>query len=79
MSTLGVLISHIDYVSGGLNPPCMHPRAAEFIFVLQGTLGVGFVIITNKLISKINAFAFPWGLVQFQSSRPAVVISIFNS
>ena len=86
MNTLGVSIPCIDYASEGLSPWHTHPRTAELIFVLCGMLSVGFVIITNKLISKIIAqgdvFAFPWGLVQFQKdmgSEPAVVISIFNS
>ena len=42
MSTLGVLISRINYALGGPNPPRARPLAA-LIFILYGTLDVGFV------------------------------------
>ncbi|XP_066361125.1 germin-like protein 5-1 [Miscanthus floridulus] len=45
MSTLGVSISRINYASGGLNPPHTRPRAG-LIFILYGTLDVGFVAMT---------------------------------
>ena len=45
MSTLGVSISRINYASGGLNPPRTRPRAG-LIFILYGTLDVGFVAMT---------------------------------
>ena len=45
MSTLGVLISRINYASGGPNPPRTRPRAG-LIFILYGTLDVGFVAMT---------------------------------
>jgi len=41
LNTLGVSLSRIDYVPGGLNPPHTHPRATELVFVLYGTLDVG--------------------------------------
>lgn len=86
LNTLGVSLSRIDYAPGGLNPPHTHPRATEIVFVLQGTLDVGFITTANKLIAKnISAgdvFAFPRGLVHFQKNNgdaPAAVISAFNS
>ncbi|KAE8703615.1 Germin-like protein subfamily 2 member 4 [Hibiscus syriacus] len=38
LNTLGVSLSRIDYLPGGLNPPHTHPRATEIIFVLEGEL-----------------------------------------
>ncbi|KAH7676228.1 Germin protein [Dioscorea alata] len=86
LNTLGVSLSRIDYAPGGLNPPHTHPRATEMVFVLYGTLDVGFITTANKLISKTIAageiFVFPKGLVHFQKNNadvPAAVISAFNS
>ncbi|XWS46354.1 hypothetical protein CRYUN_Cryun14cG0058200 [Craigia yunnanensis] len=86
LNTLGVSLSRIDFVPGGLNPPHTHPRATEIIFVLDGELDVGFITTANKLISKSikkgDIFVFPKGLVHFQKNndgKPASVISGFNS
>ncbi|XP_066310537.1 rhicadhesin receptor-like [Miscanthus floridulus] len=45
MSMLGVSISRINYASRGLNPPRARPRVG-LIFILYGTLDVGFVAMT---------------------------------
>ncbi|OAY77169.1 germin-like protein 5-1 [Ananas comosus] len=86
LNTLGVSLSRIDYAPGGLNPPHTHPRATEMVFVLDGTLDVGFITTANKLIAKTitkgEIFVFPRGLVHFQKNNgdvPAAVISAFNS
>jgi len=86
LNTLGVSLSRIDYAPGGLNPPHTHPRATELVFVLYGTLDVGFVTTANKLVARTisqgDVFAFPRGLVHFQKNagdEPAAVISAFNS
>lgn len=86
LNTLGVSLSRIDYAPGGINPPHTHPRATEVVFVLEGTLDVGFITTANVLISKaINKgeiFVFPKGLVHFQKNNgkePASVIAAFNS
>jgi len=87
LNTLGVSMARIDYAPGGLNPPHIHPRATEIIFVLNGQLNVGFITTKNALISKtLNAgevFVFPRGLVHFQknpsATKPAAVIAGFNS
>uniref|UniRef100_A0A0D9WEM0 Germin-like protein n=1 Tax=Leersia perrieri TaxID=77586 RepID=A0A0D9WEM0_9ORYZ len=86
LNTLGVSMSRIDYAPGGLNPPHTHPRATEMVFVLQGTLDVGFITTGNKLYTKTisagDVFVFPRGLVHFQRNSgesPAAVISAFNS
>lgn len=86
LNTLGVSLSRIDYAPGGLNPPHTHPRATEIVFVLEGTLDVGFITTGNVLISKSitkgEIFVFPKGLVHFQKNNgyePATVIAAFNS
>ena len=86
LNTLGVSLSRIDYLPGGLNPPHTHPRATEITFVLDGELDVGFITTANKLISKSikkgDIFVFPKDLVHFQKNNggnPASVISGFNS
>ena len=86
LNTLGVSMARIDYAPWGVNPPHTHPRATEVIFVLQGSLDVGFLTTANKLVAKTIAqgdvFAFPRGLVHFQRNagdEPAAVISAFNS
>ncbi|XP_062208812.1 germin-like protein 1-1 [Phragmites australis] len=86
VNTLGVSIARIDYAPGGQNPPHTHPRATEIVFVLEGTLEVGFITTANKLftktITKGEVFVFPRGLVHFQQNRgygPAAVIAAFNS
>ncbi|KAL0927857.1 hypothetical protein M5K25_002072 [Dendrobium thyrsiflorum] len=86
LNTLGISISRIDYAPKGLNPPHTHPRATELVFVLYGTLDVGFITTANKLVTKRitqgEIFVFPRGLVHFQKNnedKPAAVISAFNS
>ncbi|KAF5733411.1 GERMIN-LIKE protein 10 [Tripterygium wilfordii] len=86
LNTLGVSLSRIDYAPDGLNPPHTHPRATEIIYVLEGTLDVGFITTANKLIARTitkgDVFAFPRGLVHFQKNngdKAASVISAFNS
>lgn len=87
LNTLGVSMARVDYAPwGGVNPPHVHPRATEMIFVLQGALDVGFVTTSNRLISRTvskgEVFVFPRGLVHYQRSvgaAAAVAISAFNS
>lgn len=86
LNTLGVSLSRIDYLPGGLNPPHTHPRATEMVFVLEGELDVGFITTSNKLISKTikkgEIFVFPKALVHFQKNngdKSASVIAAFNS
>ncbi|RDX75321.1 Germin-like protein subfamily 2 member 4, partial [Mucuna pruriens] len=86
LNTLGVSLSRIDYAPGGINPPHIHPRATEIVFVLEGQLDVGFITTSNVLISKTinkgDIFVFPKALLHFQKNNakdPAAVISAFNS
>ncbi|KAM7265635.1 hypothetical protein ACFE04_003318 [Oxalis oulophora] len=77
----------LQYPAGSINPPHTHPRAAELLFVIQGSLQVGFVDTTNKLFTQTlqlgDIFVFPKGLVHFQynadSQEPAMAVSSFGS
>jgi quercetin dioxygenase-like cupin family protein len=69
-----------------VNPPHVHPRATEVIFVLQGSLDVGFVTTANRLYARTvcagEVFVFPRGLVHYQRNNgggPAAVLSAFDS
>ena len=86
LNTLGVSLARIDFKPWGLNPPHTHPRATEVVFVLEGELDVGFIITSNKLISKSikkgEIFVFPIGSVHYQKNngdKPAAVLSAFGS
>ncbi|PWZ33756.1 Germin-like protein 1-3 [Zea mays] len=92
LNTLGVSVSRIDYAPWGVNPPHVHPRATEVIFVLQGSLDVGFVDATatatggSRLYARAvgagEVFVFPRGLVHYQRNSggsPAAVLSAFDS
>ncbi|CAI9292322.1 unnamed protein product [Lactuca saligna] len=77
----------LQFPNGTVNPPHTHPRASELLFVLMGSLEVGFVDTTNKLFSQTlqqgDIFVFPKGLVHFQfnsdSKNPALALSAFGS
>lgn len=87
LNTQGLSVARIDYApKGGLNAPHVHPRAAEVLFLAQGTLLVGFVDTNNTLFAQtLNAgdlFVFPRGLVHFQinlGDKPAMAIGALNS
>ncbi|KAL5731727.1 hypothetical protein ACHQM5_004427 [Ranunculus cassubicifolius] len=86
LNTQGVSMSRVDYAPGGLNPPHIHPRATEIVFVLYGEIDVGFITTANVLYSKTikqgEVFVFPKGLVHFQKNNgkaPAAAIAAFNS
>ncbi|KAF3968045.1 hypothetical protein CMV_008014 [Castanea mollissima] len=77
----------LQFPTGTPNPPHIHPRASELLFLIQGTLLVGFVDTTNKLFTQTlqtgDIFVFPKGLVHFQYNadpqEPALAISAFGS
>ncbi|KAF3439420.1 hypothetical protein FNV43_RR17698 [Rhamnella rubrinervis] len=77
----------LRYPAGTTNPPHIHPRSAELLFLAYGGLQVGFVDTTNKLFTqKLEAgdlFVFPKGLVHFQFNadpqESALAISAFGS
>ncbi|TXG64211.1 hypothetical protein EZV62_011205 [Acer yangbiense] len=72
LNTLGISLARIDYMPYGQNPPHIHPRASEILFVQEGTLYVGFVTsipdnrVFTKVLNKGDVFVFPIGLIHFQ-------------
>ena len=73
LNTLGISLARIDFAPRGLNPPHTHPRATEFLVVIEGTLHVGFVTsnadgnrLFTKVLNKGDVFVFPIGLIHFQ-------------
>ncbi|KAK6926565.1 Cupin 1 [Dillenia turbinata] len=77
----------LRYPSGSVNPTHTHPRASELLFVVEGSLEVGFVDTTNKLYTRSlqlgDMFIFPKGLVHYQynadAKNPATALSAFGS
>ncbi|KAK9907827.1 hypothetical protein M0R45_015689 [Rubus argutus] len=77
----------LEFPSGTTNPPHAHPRSAELLVLIEGTLEVGFVDTKNNLFTQNlqagDLFVFPKGLVHFQynadSQNPALAISAFGS
>ncbi|WJX50030.1 hypothetical protein P8452_36392 [Trifolium repens] len=77
----------LQFQPKSINPPHIHPRSAELLFVVQGSLQVGLIDTTNKLFTQNlqigDLFIFPKGLVHFQHNVdekvPALAISAFGS
>ncbi|XP_076908954.1 germin-like protein 9-3 [Bidens hawaiensis] len=77
----------LDFPPNSVNPPHTHPRASELLFLIDGTLEVGFVDTTNKLFTQTlqtgDIFVFPKGLVHFQFNADkkyeAFAVSAFGS
>ncbi|KAL2331916.1 hypothetical protein Fmac_019497 [Flemingia macrophylla] len=82
-----VSYAFLQFPGGSINPPHTHPRSAELLFTVEGSLQVGFVDITNKLFTQTlqtgDMFVFPKGLVHFQhnadAEKPALAVSAFGS
>ncbi|XP_015573588.2 germin-like protein subfamily 1 member 16 [Ricinus communis] len=89
LNTNGITLARIDYAAnGGLNPPHTHPRAAEILMVLEGTVYAGFVTSNpdHRLFSKIlkpgDVFVFPFGMIHFQlnlGKTPALAFAALTS
>lgn len=70
-----------------VNPPHTHPRASELLFLVMGSLEVGFVNTSNFLFNQTlqagDMFVFPKGLLHYQynadATAPAIAISAFGS
>ncbi|XXG74561.1 hypothetical protein AAC387_Pa07g3253 [Persea americana] len=88
LNTLGISIVRIDYAPSGVIAPHFHPRAAEILTVIDGSLEAGFVTSNpdNRLITKVlqkgDVFVFPQGLIHFQrnvGNGNAVAIAALSS
>ncbi|CAB4313799.1 unnamed protein product [Prunus armeniaca] len=84
---LSVSYAVLEFPSGTTNPPHTHPRSAELLFLIDGTLEVGFIDTKNNLFTQTlqagDLFVFPKGLVHFQykadAQNPALAVSAFGS
>ncbi|KAL7202244.1 hypothetical protein ACSBR1_033839 [Camellia fascicularis] len=82
-----VSMAVLQFPAGGVNPPHTHPRSAELLFLVEGSMEVGFVDTTNKLYTQTlqagDMFVFPKGLVHYQYNadvtKEATAISAFGS
>ncbi|CAL5352601.1 unnamed protein product [Camellia sinensis] len=82
-----VSMAFLQFPAGGVNPPHIHPRSAELLFLVEGCMEVGFVDTANKLYTQTlqvgDMFVFPKGLVHYQYnadvSEQATAISAFGS
>ncbi|KVH89283.1 germin-like protein 9-3 [Cynara cardunculus var. scolymus] len=77
----------LQFPPAGVNPPHTHPRAAELLLVIMGTLEVGFVdtknVLFNQTLKEGDMFVFPKGLVHFQYNKnhiqSVIAVSAFGS
>lgn len=89
LNTQGLSVARIDYNPRGINPPHVHPRATEVLYLVEGSLLVGFVTTATantffyQTIYAGDLFVFPRGLIHFQfnpdKSKPALAIAALNS
>eukprot|EP00246_Nothoceros_aenigmaticus_P013168 TRINITY_DN442_c0_g1_i1.p1 TRINITY_DN442_c0_g1~~TRINITY_DN442_c0_g1_i1.p1 ORF type:complete len:228 (-),score=28.56 TRINITY_DN442_c0_g1_i1:1522-2205(-) len=88
LNTLGLSAARVDFAVGGLNPPHVHPRATELLFLVEGgPLEVGFVSSNGNTLFQQelyagDVFVFPRGLAHFQKNRglkPATAFAALNS
>lgn len=92
LNTLGISIVRADFEPQGLVPLHTHPRAAELITILEGTIYAGFLVpdaanvFKSRLFSKImnpgDVFVIPQGLIHFQYNvghKNATLLASFNS
>ncbi|XP_042011967.1 putative germin-like protein 2-1 [Salvia splendens] len=84
----GLTLARLDFRPNGFFPPHYHPRAAEILTVLEGSLEVGFVTSYPnykhypKVLNKGDVFVIPVGLVHYQRGVGrvnTVVLSALNS
>ncbi|XP_071713773.1 germin-like protein 9-3 [Rutidosis leptorrhynchoides] len=84
---LSVSYAVLQFPSGSVNPVHIHPRPSELLFLIFGTLQVGFVDTNHTLFKQTlqlgDMFVFPKGLVHFQynndTKEPALAVSAFGS
>ncbi|PIA59174.1 hypothetical protein AQUCO_00400204v1 [Aquilegia coerulea] len=77
----------LQYPGGTVNPPHTHPSSSELLFLLTGTLVVGFIdtsnIIYTKSLQAGDMFVFPKGLIHYQynsnDNESSFALSAFGS
>jgi quercetin dioxygenase-like cupin family protein len=83
---LGQSVSYAALVfgAGTLNPPHIHPRASELLYVVQGPLMVGLVDeVAGKVYTQTlqtgDMFVFPKGMVHFQYNAGTELARAFST
>ncbi|RZC84085.1 hypothetical protein C5167_046888 [Papaver somniferum] len=87
LSGQSVSYAVLEFPVGSVNPPHTHPRSAELLFLISGTLEVGFIDTANKLFTQTlqsgDLFVFPKGLVHYQQNVDpqaySIAVSAFGS
>ncbi|KAK6943045.1 Cupin 1 [Dillenia turbinata] len=88
LNGMGVSIELLEFQAGAVNVPHTHPRGAEILFVVDGTLTVGTTDNNGKLyknvLQKGDVFVFPQGMPHYQANfdrgnKKAVAVSAFAS
>lgn len=83
INTQGVTHARLDFDVGGVVPLHTHPRAAETLFVLKGSVYTGFVSDDNQLFAATllpgDVILFPRGLLHFQLNVANETSITFNT
>ncbi|KAG6416194.1 hypothetical protein SASPL_123623 [Salvia splendens] len=87
-NTMGQTFIRVEFAPNGFLPPHTHPRASEIIYVLEGTMEVGFVTsypdykYYSKVLNKGDVTIIPFGLihtVRNVARGKSVITASFNS
>ncbi|XBI74258.1 hypothetical protein VPH35_067833 [Triticum aestivum] len=83
---LGQSVSYAALIfgPGTVNPPHVHPRASELLYVVQGPLLVGLIDETKgelyaQTLHTGDMFVFPKGMVHFQFNGGDHVVRAFSA
>jgi len=83
INTQGVTHARLDFAVGGVFPLHTHPRAAETLLVLKGSVYTGFVSDDNVLyaatLQQGDVILFPRGLLHFQLNAGNETAITFNT
>ncbi|KAJ4979546.1 hypothetical protein NE237_010326 [Protea cynaroides] len=87
LNGMGVSLELLEFPAGAVNVPHTHPRGAEILFMVDGSLTVGSTDSDGKLyknvLQKGDVFVFPKGMPHYQANfdktNKAVALSAFAS
>lgn len=83
INTQGVTHARLDFAVGGVFPLHTHPRAAETLLVLKGTIYTGFISDDNVLYASTlqqgDIILFPRGSQHFQVNVGKETATTFNT
>ncbi|KAK9123834.1 hypothetical protein Sjap_013436 [Stephania japonica] len=87
LNGMGLSLELLEFQPSSVNVPHTHPRGAELLFVVDGSLTVGTTDTNGKLyknvLQKGDVFVFPKGLTHYQANfdktNKAVAVSAFAS